>query len=113
MKRVFVILFFLLLCVDSIFSMEFDRVFRDRREQVNAQMARLVDIAIDEQVIPEQVSIEAVANECFNVYQHNYQAAFLAFTYQIPEEVSQISSESIRSLTDIFDKTLFQLSMQN
>lgn len=113
MNKVLIILSFLLLFADSVFSMEFDRVSRDKREQVNMQMAKLVDTVIDERVIPEQASIEAVVNDCFDAYQHNYQSAFLAFTYQIPEEVSQVSSELLKSLTAIFDKILFRLSTQN
>eukprot|EP00833_Pecoramyces_ruminatium_P017871 jgi/Orpsp1_1/1191903/evm.model.d7180000089293.1 len=65
----------------------FDRVSSDKREQVNTKMAKLVDMAIDKHVIPDQVSIEAIANECFNVYKRNYQAAYSAFSYHIPEKI--------------------------
>lgn len=86
---------------------------RDKKEKVDAMMDALVDTAIYEQVVPERDRIELVANECLNCYQRDYQAAFLAFSYQIPDKVPKASSEPLKTLTDIFDTILYQLSTQD
>lgn len=65
---------------------------------MNTKMARLVDMAIDEHVIPDQVNIQEIANECFIEYMGNFQAAYSAFSYQIPEKIPRISSKSLKSL---------------
>lgn len=109
MNKIFIGLLFLLLCVDSTFSME----SRDEMEKVDTLMAGLVDTAIYEQIVPEQDRIEAVANECLNVHERDYQAAFLAFTYQIPDKVPHASSEPLKALTNVFDTILFQLSTKD
>ncbi|KAK8840060.1 hypothetical protein M9Y10_030993 [Tritrichomonas musculus] len=90
-----------------------DFASRDKEEQVNALISGLVDTALYEHVVPERDRIEAVAKECFNVNQRDYQAAFLAFTYQIPDKVPQACSETLKALTDIFDTILYQLSTQD
>lgn len=90
-----------------------DFASRDKEEQVNALISGLVDTAMYEHVVPERDRIEAVAKECFNMNQRDYQAAFLAFTYQIPDKVPHACSEPLKALTDIFDTILYQLSTQD
>jgi len=113
MNKFFVALSCSLLFADNALSMAFDRASRDMGEQIDTQMAKLIDTVIYEQTIPDEARIESVASDCYNAHQCNYQAAFLAFAYQIPEEVPQASSESLKILTNIFDEKLFRLSVQN
>jgi len=84
-----------------------------RKERVNRKMADLVDMVIDDYIMPKQISIETVARECFEVYEHNYQAATYAFGKQIPNKIPQVSSDLVKSLANIFDNILYQLSIQN